>query len=101
MTSGNDLWRPFASDHVDISPRASLDDQRKHATELLEAIELGLPDSQFAADTLPSLHRLADVLDTAQHNQLVGYLRQAKRLTNVDTQEGRNAFRPLSVSAGR
>ncbi len=54
---------------------------------------MGLPDSQFAAETLQSLHRLADVLDIVQNNRLAGYLQQAERLAQSATPAGSNGFR--------
>jgi CheY-like chemotaxis protein len=63
------------------------------AVELLDAIEAGLPDSQFATGTWTGLHRLAGVVGGLQHDELAGYLQRAEPLSSATTARARSRFR--------
>jgi CheY-like chemotaxis protein len=63
------------------------------AVALLDAIEAGLPDSQFAPGTWAGLHRLAGVVGGLQDDELAGYLQQAERLSSATTARARSRFR--------
>ena len=79
------------------SPRqvssSNLADLPLPAVELLDAIEAGLPDSQFATGTWTGLHRLAGVVGGLQRHELAEYLLQAERLANATTARARSRFR--------
>jgi HPt (histidine-containing phosphotransfer) domain-containing protein len=62
---------------------------------LLDAIEAGLPDSQFAPDTAMALDRLAKLMENSHRNDLAKYLEHSKRLSGVTTTMARNSFRSL------
>jgi HPt (histidine-containing phosphotransfer) domain-containing protein len=63
------------------------------AGTLLDAIEKGLPDSQFAPDTQTVLLRLAGVAEGSRRHELAGYLQRAERLSNASTVRARSRFR--------
>ena len=63
------------------------------AVALLDAIEAGLPESQFAPGTWTGLHRLAGVVGGLQDDELAGYLQQAERLSSATTARARSRFR--------
>jgi CheY-like chemotaxis protein len=65
------------------------------AVALLDAIEAGLPDSQFAPGTWTGLHRLAGVVGGLQDHELADYLQQAERLSNATTVRARSRFRSV------
>ena len=67
--------------------------RRIEAAKLLDAIETGLPDSQFAPGVGTALCRLAGVVGGLQHYELAGYLQQAERLSNASTVRARGRFR--------
>jgi CheY-like chemotaxis protein len=68
---------------------------RNQAARLLDAIETGLPGSQFAPGTRAGLHRLAGIVEDLQRGELVDYVRQAERLSNVSTARARSGFRSV------
>jgi CheY-like chemotaxis protein len=82
--------------HADLLPPLNpAADRRQQATNLLEAIEAGLPDSQFVSNARTGLHRLAEVLRGLQNDELADYLRQAERLSNASTVRARSRFRSV------
>jgi len=70
-------------------------DRREQAARLLDAIEAGLPDSQFARGARSGLHRLAGAVGGLQHYELAEYLQQAERLSNAATARARGRFRSV------
>lgn len=70
-------------------------DRRKDAATVLDAIDQGLPDSQFAPATRICLHRLAGVVAGLQHYELGDYLQRAERLSNARTVRGRSRFQSM------
>ncbi len=62
---------------------------------LLDAIEAGLPDSQFSADTRPSLARLAEAAGDLGNPEVAGYLQRAERLSGAATARGRSRFQSV------
>lgn len=81
-------------------PATPAADGRREATELLDAIAAGLPDSQFAPGTRTELHRLAEVVTRLQHDELAGYLQQADRLSIAATARARSRFQSV-IRLGR
>ena len=61
--------------------------------KLLDAIEAGLPDSQFAPGVRTALGGCARVAAGLQHDELAGYLERAERLSNASTVRARSRFR--------
>ncbi len=78
-----------------LIPDAATGDRWKQVANLLDAIEAGLPDSQFCAGTRPSLRRLAEAMGELQHPEVAGYLQQAERLSSAATARGRTRFRSV------
>lgn len=78
-----------------IVPGAATGDRRTQVGNLLDAIEAGLPDSQFGADTRPSLRRLAEAVGDLKHPDVADYLQQAERIANAATVRGRSRFRSV------
>lgn len=76
-------------------PAAPGADRREQAAKLLDAIEAGLPDSQFAPGTPTGLHRLAGVAAGLRRYELAEYLEQAGRLSNAATARARGRFRSV------
>ncbi len=76
-------------------PATPAADRRKEAEKLLDAIEAGLPDSQFAPGARTGLHRLAGVVGGLQHYELADYLERAERLSNASTARARSRFRSV------
>lgn len=74
---------------------APADDLWGQLVKLLEAIEAGLPESQFCADTQPSLRRLAEEIEGLRHPGLADFLRQAAGASDAATARGRSRFRSL------
>ena len=71
---------------------ARVEDRRKQAAELLNAIETGLPDSQFAPDTRAALNRLLALAGDLQQQELVNYLQHAERLSTAARARDRDGF---------
>ncbi|HEV3329876.1 MAG TPA: response regulator [Bryobacteraceae bacterium] len=82
------------SPRLDLS-HAATSDRRREAAALLNLIEAGLPDSQFAPEVQNSLQLLADVVGGLQHGEVADYLRQAARLSNAATARARSRFRSV------
>jgi CheY-like chemotaxis protein len=76
-------------------PALPTPDRREQVAKLLDAIEAGLPDSQFATATRTSLHGLAEIVGSPEHLELAGYLRQAEQLSNAATVRARSRFRSV------
>ena len=76
-------------------PPAPTADRLKQAAELLEAIEAGLPDAQFAPGARTELHRLAGVVEGLHDDELAGYLKRAERLSHAATVRARSRFRSV------
>jgi CheY-like chemotaxis protein/HPt (histidine-containing phosphotransfer) domain-containing protein len=74
-------------------PAAVAVGRRIEAAKLLDAIEMGLPGSQFAPGLGTALQRLAGVVGGLQHYELAGYLERAERLSNASTVRARSRFR--------
>jgi CheY-like chemotaxis protein/HPt (histidine-containing phosphotransfer) domain-containing protein len=98
------LVRGFSQPPVDewTSPAIELDlpaavgvGRRIEAAKLLDAIETGLPGSQFAPGVGTALHRIAGVVGGLQHGELAGYLERAERLSNASTVRARGRFRSI------
>ena len=70
-------------------------DPRSQAATLVEAIEAGLPHSQFAPGTRTGLHQLAEAVDGLQHPDLAGYFQHAERLSTAATSRARSRFQSL------
>jgi two-component system cell cycle response regulator DivK len=68
---------------------------RDQAAQLMDAIEAGLPGSQFAPGTRASLHGLAALVEGLQCGELAGYVRQAEQLSNLSTARARRGFRSI------
>lgn len=64
---------------------------------LFDAIEAGLPDSQFTQATRTGLRSLADALAGECHHELVNYVQQAEQLSNCATSRARTRFRSVIV----
>ncbi|MGA2117586.1 MAG: response regulator [Bryobacteraceae bacterium] len=76
-----------------LVPDAAAGDRWKQVANLLDAIEAGLPDSQFCAVTRPTLRRLAEAMEELPHSEVAAYLQQAERLSSAATARGRTRFR--------
>jgi CheY-like chemotaxis protein len=70
-------------------------DRREEAERLLDAIDAGLPDSQFATGTGSGLLRLAEVVEGSRRYELAKYLQQAERFSNASTARARSGFRSV------
>jgi CheY-like chemotaxis protein len=81
--------------HGFVPPPASAGGRREQTVELLDAIDAGLPDSQFATGTRASLHGLADVVGGFHQYELAEYLQQAERLSVVPTARARTRFQSV------
>ncbi len=77
---------------VDLIVPFGAEVNRMEAAQLLDSIENGLPDSQFAPGVGPALQRLAEVEGT-RHLVLAGYLKRAERLSHARTVRARRRFR--------
>ena len=75
-------------------------DPRIKAEEVLESLETGLPQSQFAPATAASLQRLAAALASPESGGLPGYLARAAQLCSAATVRGAAGFRSV-VRLGR
>jgi CheY-like chemotaxis protein len=79
---------------VDLEiPYGTAINRRLEAARLLDAIEKGLPDSQFAPGARAALQQLTGVAGGLEHYELAGYLLQAERLSNASTVRGRCRYR--------
>jgi len=92
LTRGSHPSQPAAEPdvftEVDADAPASL-------TAVLDAIEAGLPDSQFPPGTRAGLHRLAEAVEDLRNFELAGYIQQAERLSSAHTARARIRFRSL------
>jgi HPt (histidine-containing phosphotransfer) domain-containing protein len=86
---------PPAQSSGRLLPENPTGDAWRQVAELLDAIEAGLPDSQFCANTRPSLQRLAEAMAELPHPEVTGYLQQAERLANAATARGRSRFQSV------
>ena len=66
--------------------------RQMEAAQLLEWIENGLPNSQFAPGVGPALQQLTEV-EGLRHLVLAGYLERAERLSHARTVRARSRFR--------
>ena len=73
-------------------PATRAGDRRKQASEVLDAIAAGLPDSQFAPATLTSLQALTATVGRFQHSEVDDYLLRAERLSSAATARARSRF---------
>ena len=78
-----------------LRPANPAADRRQQASSLLDAIEAGLPDSQFVSGARTGLHRLAEVVGGLQNGELADYLQQAERLSKASTVRARSRFRSV------
>lgn len=69
--------------------------RRIEVAELLDAIETGLPDSQFAPGVRTALGRLADAVGWSHRYELSSYLERAERLADAATARARRRFRSI------
>jgi CheY-like chemotaxis protein len=76
-------------------PDAAPGDPWRELADLLDAIDVGLPDSQFYSATQPGLHRLAEAVRVLEHPEMADYLQQAERLSNIATARARRHFRSM------
>jgi CheY-like chemotaxis protein/HPt (histidine-containing phosphotransfer) domain-containing protein len=67
--------------------------RRPEAAKLLDSIEEGLPDSQFAPGARAALQQLARVVKGFENSELADYLQRAERLSNASTVRGRSRYR--------
>lgn len=70
-------------------------DRRQDGLRLLDAIEAGLPDSQFSPDTPPALRQLMTGVRGLQQFELADYVRRAAQLSAANTVRARSRFRLL------
>jgi CheY-like chemotaxis protein len=78
--------------HLDLPSNIAVI-RRTELAKLLEAIEAGLPDSQFAPGVRTALSQFARVAEGSRHDDLAGYLERAEGLTNASTVRARSRFR--------
>jgi HPt (histidine-containing phosphotransfer) domain-containing protein len=70
-------------------------DRRQDGLRLLDAIEAGLPDSQFSPDTPAALRQLMTGVRGLQQFELADYVRRAAQLSTAKTLRARSRFRLL------
>jgi len=70
-------------------------DPRAAAEAILDSLVRGLPESQFAPDTSPSLHRLAAAITGSESRGLSEYLERAEILAGFRTVRSSRAFRSV------
>lgn len=70
-------------------------DRRQDGLKLLEAIEAGLPDSQFSANTPAALRQLMTGVRGLQQFELSDYVRRAAELSQARTARARMRFQLL------
>jgi CheY-like chemotaxis protein/HPt (histidine-containing phosphotransfer) domain-containing protein len=78
-----------------VPPAAQAGGRLEQAFELLDAIDAGLPASQFATGTRTSLHCLAEAVGGFRHYELAEYLQQAERLSTAVTARARSRFQTI------